>query len=85
MADQTVIRFETDEPAGSGLVPWDDYPSDILIAGEGKQRGHEYFNKDSDALSAGDNFLVPIGMGYQWQTPNASKSFSALLHRPDRL
>ena len=53
MADQTVIKFESNGPAQDGLVPWDDFPPGILIAGHGKQRGHEYFNKDSDALTAG--------------------------------
>lgn len=51
MADKTVIDYTTN--GENGLSPWDDFPADILVSGEGKQSGHEFLNVHDGALTSG--------------------------------
>ena len=53
MTDQSVIKFENNGPATTGLQEWDPIPADALVSGTPVQRGHEYFSSEKNSLTAG--------------------------------
>ncbi len=48
-----ITQFETDGPAGSGLVEWDAIDPTTLESGEPVQRGHLYYNDESTGFMSG--------------------------------
>jgi len=53
MADQTVIPFDANGDAETGLQTWDPIPAESIASGEPVQRGHIYFSTANDRLTAG--------------------------------
>ncbi len=53
MSVSEITKFETDGPAGEGLVEWDPISTDELIEGEPVQRGHMYYDNKDTGLCAG--------------------------------
>jgi len=53
MAAGKIVRFETQGPAGAGLVVWPEIPAESLTAGKPVQRGHYYLEDKKHGLSAG--------------------------------
>jgi len=53
MPDQTVIVFDRDGPADTGLQPWDPVPAASLLSGNPAENGHTYHSADGGAFTAG--------------------------------
>ena len=53
MSKPSVIRYDTNGPAGIGLTPWEPMDPDTLTDGVAEQRGHEYFLDSTGTLSSG--------------------------------
>jgi len=53
MPDQTVIVFERNGPAATGLRPWDPLPAEILHSGNPVQNGHTYHETGGGVFTAG--------------------------------
>jgi len=53
MPDHTVILFDANGDAETGLQTWDPIPAEIVTSGSPVQRGHTYFSTENDRLTAG--------------------------------
>ena len=53
MRDQTIIKFERNGPADTGMMPRDPLPAEIVQSGKPIQTGHTYHEADGGVFSAG--------------------------------